>query len=268
MGIHPAVLDAVLHAAAWPSTPPDDVAVLLAWRVLPHAAGAARLRARFTALGADAPVMPTPRGCRCWTVRSLVTRRSPLTSCNGVDDGVRWPLIRAAGRGVVTNTNEPQNEIEPAGRAVGGRLEDYCAGGDGAGGVGTPVRRRVMRSAPYNDATKAALESVAAGWPTTPQKRWCPRVARWDWPLPMSPIWLPRRCGPGAVGAGRNPGQTVLIDADAAVDAAALAAVGEPQLLVRAPALRMRHDRPRPLPPLVLPAGESAWRLATGGGGR
>ena len=63
-----------------------------------------------------------------------------------------------------------------------------------------------------------------------------------------------------------HPGRIVLIDTDTAVDAAALAAAGEPQLLVRAGAVHAARLAPAP-PLLELPAGEPAWRLAIGGGG-
>ena len=63
-----------------------------------------------------------------------------------------------------------------------------------------------------------------------------------------------------------NPGRIVLIDTDTAVDAALLAAVGEPQLLVRAGGVHAARLAPAP-PLLALPAGEPAWQLAAGGGG-
>ena len=63
-----------------------------------------------------------------------------------------------------------------------------------------------------------------------------------------------------------NPDHIVLVDADAEVDAAVLAAVGEPQLLVRAGAVHAARLAPAPAL-LALPADEPAWRLSTGGGG-
>ena len=58
----------------------------------------------------------------------------------------------------------------------------------------------------------------------------------------------------------------MLIDTDTAVDAAALAAVGELQLLVRAGVVHAARLAPAP-PLLELPAGQPAWQLAAGGGG-
>lgn len=63
-----------------------------------------------------------------------------------------------------------------------------------------------------------------------------------------------------------NPGRIVLIDTDAAVDASVLAGVGEPQLLVRGGTVHAPRLSPAPAL-LALPAAESAWRLAAGGGG-
>ena len=63
-----------------------------------------------------------------------------------------------------------------------------------------------------------------------------------------------------------NPGRIVLIDTNKAVDAAVLAGVGEPQLVVRAGGVHAARLSPAP-PLLALPAGDAAWRLAAGGGG-
>ena len=58
----------------------------------------------------------------------------------------------------------------------------------------------------------------------------------------------------------------MLIDTDAAVDAAALAGAGELQLLVRAGVVHAARLAPAP-PLLELPAGRPAWQLAVAGGG-
>ena len=63
-----------------------------------------------------------------------------------------------------------------------------------------------------------------------------------------------------------NPGRIVLIDTDAAVDAAVLAGVGEPQLLVRGGAVHAARLSPAP-PLLALPAGSrrGGWRPVAAG---
>ena len=79
MGIHPALLDAVLHAFGLPPTPLKTM-LPFCWRgVSLHAGGAGRVRARFTALdeGAMSVEVADAAGLPVLTVRSLVTR--PMT---------------------------------------------------------------------------------------------------------------------------------------------------------------------------------------------
>ena len=76
MGIHPALLDAVLHAVGL-AVDTTETMLPFCWRgVSLHAGGAGRVRARFTALGADAMSMEVAdaAGLPVLTVRSLVTR--------------------------------------------------------------------------------------------------------------------------------------------------------------------------------------------------
>ncbi len=63
-----------------------------------------------------------------------------------------------------------------------------------------------------------------------------------------------------------HPGRIVLVDTDTAVDAAALASAGEPQLLVRGSDVHVARLAPAPRL-LTLPAEQPAWQLAAGGGG-
>ena len=75
MGIHPAVLDAVLHAAGLAVDTGDLAAVLLA-RGIAACRRTGRVRARITALGADAMSVEVAdaAGLPVLTVRSLATR--------------------------------------------------------------------------------------------------------------------------------------------------------------------------------------------------
>jgi len=271
MGIHPAVLDAVLHAAGVAVDTPQTM-LPFCWRgVSLHAAGAARLRARFTALGADAMSVDVAdaAGLPVLTVRSLVTR--PITA-----DQLHGALTTASGgpdQGPLDVVWSPipmnHNEIEPAGRPSVVDWEDYCAGGDGAGLVVWECRSAGADAVgSVYDATKAALKVLqrwladdAAGTLVVSTRGAVGLAAADVTDLAAAAVW-----GLVRSAQAENPGRIVLIDADAAVDAAALAAVGEPQLLVRAGAAHAARLAPAP-PPLVPPAGESAWRLATGGGG-
>ncbi len=74
-------------------------------------------------------------------------------------------------------------------------------------------------------------------------------------------------CGLVRAAQAENPGRIVLVDAetDADVDAAALAAAGETQLLVRAGTVYAARLAAAPAL-LAVPAKQQAWRLAAGGG--
>ncbi|HZE14927.1 MAG TPA: SDR family NAD(P)-dependent oxidoreductase, partial [Mycobacterium sp.] len=64
------------------------------------------------------------------------------------------------------------------------------------------------------------------------------------------------------------PGRIMLVDTDTPIDAATLAATGEPQLLIRSGTTYAARLTPATTQPVLrLPAGESAWRLSAGGGG-
>ena len=144
MGIHPAVLDAVLHAAGLAV---DSAQTMLpfCWRgVSLHAGGAGRVRARFTALGADAMSVEVAdaAGLPVLTVRSLVTRpmsaeqlqAAATAACGGPDDGpleVVWSPIPLS-----------HNTVDRPGQLRMLSWEDFCAadgGGLSAGAEGDGV---------------------------------------------------------------------------------------------------------------------------------
>jgi polyketide synthase 1/15 len=280
MGIHPAVLDAVLHAAGLAV---DNTQTMLpfCWRgVSLHAGGAGRVRARFTALGADAMSVEVAdaAGLPVLTVRSLVTRpmtgeqlHGAVTAADGGPDHgpleVAWPLIPL-----------DHSTIDRSGELPVLTWEDYCAAdgggltagadGDGAvvvwecGSASADVVSSVYR------ATHAALE-VLQCWLTGNRAGTLVLLTHGAVGLPGEDVGdLAAAAVWGLVRSAQaeHPGRIVLIDTDTAVDAAALAAAGEPQLLVRAGCVHAVRLTPAP-PLLALPAGETAWRLAAGGGG-
>ena len=279
MGIHPAVLDAVLHAAGLAV---DRAQTLLpfCWRgVSLHAGGAGRVRARFTALGADAMSVEVAdaAGLPVLTVRSLVTRpmsaeqlhAAATAACGGPDDGpleVVWSPIPLS-----------HNTVDRPGQLRMLSWEDFCAadgGGLSAGAEGDGV---VVWECECSDAdavgavysaTHAALQ-VLQCWLSADRAgrlvvltRGAVGLAGEDVSdLAAAAVW-----GLVRSAQGEHPGRIVLIDTDTAVDAAVLATAGETQLLVRGGAVHAARLAPAP-PLLALPAGGSAWRLAAGGGG-
>ena len=279
IGIHPAVLDAVLHAAGL-AVDTTQTMLPFCWRgVSLHAGGAGRVRARFTALGADAMSVEVAdaAGLPVLTVRSLVTR--PMTveqlhaavtvAAGGPDYGpleVVWSPIPLRHKVIDQSAQLPLLSWQDS-CADGGGLS-AGAEGDGAvvvwewGSAGEDVVRSVYR------ATHAALQ-VLQCWLAGDRAGTLVVLTHGALGLPgedVSDLAAAAVWGLVRSAQAEQPGRIVLIDTDTAVDVGALAAVGEPQLLVRAGCVHAARLAPAP-PLLALPAGESAWGLAAGGGG-
>ncbi|CAM5738389.1 type I polyketide synthase [Mycolicibacterium aubagnense] len=270
MGIHPAVLDAVLHAMGLAIDTTQTV-LPFCWRgVSLHAGGAGRVRARITACGHDQMSVEVvdSAGSPVLTVRSLVTRPMSAghlpTACGSPDHGpleVIWTPIsldyNAIDRALPHSTQSWADFRAGAG-ADHDRLvvvwECESARGDVVGAV--------------HDATRAALE-VLQDWSAEERDgtlvvstRGAVAVAGEDVSdLAAAAVW-----GLVRSAQAENPGRIMLLDSDGMVDAAALVAAGEPQLVVRSG--KVHAARLAPAPALLAPpAGESAWRLAVGGDG-
>ncbi|MDC9016417.1 type I polyketide synthase [Mycobacterium marinum] len=281
MGMHPVVLDAVLHAlglTAEQNPDSDETKLPFCWRgVSLHAGGAGRVRARLTMSGPDSisVEIADAAGLPVLTVGALVTRamsaaqlRAAVAAAGGgaPDQGpldVIWSPIPLSGGG--TNGSAQPAVVSWA---------DFCAGGDGgaAGNAGVvvwepnPAGEDVVGS--VYAATHAALE-VLQSW--FDGDRAGTLVVLTHGAVAMPGENVSDLAGAAVWGIVRsaqaeNPGRIVLIDADAAVAVAELVAVGEPQLVVRSGAVHAARLTPAP-PLLAVPADESAWRLAAGGGG-
>ena len=138
MGIHPALMDAVLHAVGLGADTADTV-LPFCWRgVSLHAGGASRVRARFSALDAGAMSIDVAdaAGLPVLTVRSLMTR--PMTG-----EQLRAAVSTAAAR----PDREPlevvwspiplkPNKIDGLGQLPVVSWEDFWAGAGGGSGAG------------------------------------------------------------------------------------------------------------------------------------
>lgn len=279
MGMHPAVLDAVLHAlglAVEKTQASTETRLPFCWRgVSLHAGGAGRVRARFASAGADAISVDVcdATGLPVLTVRSLVTRpitaeqlRAAVTAAGGASDQgpleVVWSPISVVSGGA--NGSAPPAPVSWA---------DFCAGSDGdasvvvwelesAGGQASSVVGSVYA------ATHTALE-VLQSWLGADRAATLVVLTHGGVGLAgedISDLAAAAVWGMARSAQAENPGRIVLIDTDAAVDASVLAGVGEPQLLVRGGTVHAPRLSPAPAL-LALPAAESAWRLAAGGGG-
>ena len=191
MGMHPAVLDSVLHAlglAFETNGETTETKLPFCWRgVSLHAGGAGRVRARFTSAGADAIAIEVAdaTGLPVLTVSALVTRamsaeqlRAAVAAAGGTPDlgplEVMWSPISLS-------NNDIGESDQPAAVTVSS-WADFCAGSDGDGVV-------VWECASAGKGGAAGKE-VKTQWarytrPPTPPLRCCSpgsagmRRARW-----------------------------------------------------------------------------------------
>jgi polyketide synthase 1/15 len=273
MGIHPALLDALLHALVFAGEI-TETRLPFCWRgVSLHAGGAGRVRARFTSVGADAfsVEVADASGLPVLTVGSLITRpitarqlRAALKAAGGQGDQgpleVVWSPIPLSHKDI----------SESNGHSAVLTWDEYCANNAAAGDSGVVVwecrsgREDVVGS--VYEATHTALE-VLQSWLGADPAGTLVVLTHGGAGLPGEDVGdLAATAVGGLVRSAQaeNLARIVWVDTDAAVDTAAMAEVGEPQLLVRAGTVHAARLAPAPAP-LALPEGE--WRLAAGSSG-
>ena len=267
MGIHPALLDSALHAAVLAAADTGDageVVLPFSWQTVAlHAAGATSARVRITATGADtvSVELADSLGAAVLSVGALLTR--PI-SATQLDAALR--AATAPGQGLLEVTwspiTSPDIDIDGAESAV--VVWDWqpvtTTGADMPGAVhdATHQALTVLQSWLQGERT-SRLVVLTHGAVALPGEDITDLAGAAIWGLVRS-------------AQSENPDQIVLIDTDAPVDAAALAAAGEPQLLIRADtvhAARLRPPQPRSPEPATAPTtlDPDAAVLITGGTG-
>ncbi|MFY9920653.1 MAG: type I polyketide synthase, partial [Mycobacterium sp.] len=256
MGVHPVLLDAALHAAMVAVDDDGDRGVLLpfSWQqVSLHAGGVSRARVRITPVGQDgvSVELADEFGQPVLSVGSLLTR--PVSSAQ-LDAALS--AATGVGRGLLELVWSPLTVFDDAGGSSADRQVLYWPigppGGAAAPDTGSLAEGDVVvwewRGAEIAGA--GALDAVRAG---THQvlavlQSWLAgdRAARLvvltHGAVGLAGADITDLAGAAIWGLVRsaqseNPGQIVLVDSDAPVDAARLAASGEPQLLVRGAAV-------------------------------
>ena len=270
MGMHPAVLDAVLHALGL-AIETTETRLPFCWRgVSLHAAGAGRVRARLTSAGSDEISIEVADGAGLpvLTVGSLVTRPMSAEQLGAAVAAVRGAPDQGPLELMWSPISLSHNDIDEKNLPTVVSWEDLSVAGDAGvvvwecGSAGADAVGSVYV------ATHAALE-VLQSWLGGDRAGRLVVLTHGGVGLPgedVSDLAAAAVWGMVRSAQAENPGRIVLIDTDTAVDAAVLAGVGEPQLLVRGSTVHAARLSPAP-PLLALPAGESAWRLAAGGGG-
>ncbi|MFK4067218.1 type I polyketide synthase [Streptomyces sp. NPDC029674] len=292
-GLHPALLDSVLHSLAFGVLEGSDQGWLpFSWSgVRLHASGAASLRLRMTPTGRDAVALTVadPTGAPVISARSLVLR--PVTAeriqesrAGAYEDMFRleWPVAAAAGdaSASVVGLGDDFADLAPVHAdlmALGAAID-----------AGAEVPGLVLTAVPGTDSgdtarvvhevTSQVLELVRA-WLADARFEGARLVLVTEGGVPVDPgddvpdpahaaVW-------GLVRSAQteNPDRFVLVDTDG--DAAsrealtAALATGEPQLALRAGQL---HVARLARVPASMPAGEAPWDpdgtvLITGGTG-
>jgi mycoketide-CoA synthase len=239
-GLHPALLDAALHAEGAREVVGTDVRLPFAWAgVSLHAAGAAALRVRLTAAGPDAVSVQVAdqTGRPVLDARSLTLR--PVTAA----------ALAAAGRDERLDSLFRIDWVPVDAGPATGPVPQVLRCPPGEGELPKAVRAatgHVLQVLQATEEDDLLVVVTTAGDLAHAAVRGLVRSAQTE-----------------------NPGRYVLLDAGAEVDdalVAAAVATGEPELAVRAGALLApRIVRADSGAGLVPPAG--AWRLDTAGGG-
>ncbi|MFE5858919.1 polyketide synthase dehydratase domain-containing protein, partial [Streptomyces sp. NPDC056500] len=292
-GIHPALLDAALHAGVL-GRGADEARLPFSWTgVTLHATGATSLRVKVTPLSHDAVSLTVtdPTGATVATVESLVSRPAPALSADAASGVLSDELYEIAwteiGRGQAAPVGRTvligddvfgvADDLRSAGTAVQEALDmDDAAGGPD--GVPDLVVVSCYAEVTIVDSTSAAeclRSATARGLEIVQQWLADDRFAASQLVLLtrgavavlpgedvvdalQSPLW-----GLVRSAQSEHPDRFVLVDVDRSPEcgtalAAALAA-GEPQIAVRKGATYVPRLA-RPVPGLVVP-GEGPWRL-------
>ncbi|WP_411550939.1 type I polyketide synthase [Mycobacterium shinjukuense] len=265
-GVHPVLLDAALHAvilsADGAEVPEGSVMVPFSWHgVSLHAAGASAVRARIAPVGAGPHPGGTPTAVSIELADALglpvlsvaAMRARPVT-----DRQLRAAVSRSAPDRLfeVVWSAQPLAPAEP-GPAPAMVFESVPVAGDVVTGVyaATTAVLQVLRSWLAGDEPGVLLVTTrgAVALPGEPGEDITDLAGAAVWGLVRS-------------AQTEHPGRIVLVDTDAALDDAAMAAVlaaGEPQVLWRGGQVYTARVRgSRAVGGLLVPPGDGPWRLA------
>ncbi|QUR67443.1 SDR family NAD(P)-dependent oxidoreductase [Mycobacterium spongiae] len=257
-GVHPAILDAALHAWAFAGGG-DELILPFSWQgVCLRASGASRVRVRLVPAGSGSisVELADSAGLPVLSVRELAVRpatREALAAAVAAAAGVQRPgllevmwspvsLEHGVGDGGDARSDVVVQQLSTDSR--GGVVESvYAATHELLGvlqswlaGNGTGVLVVVTHGA-VGLAGEAVTDIAGAA------------------------VW-----GLARSATAEHPGRVVLVDSDGSVDAAGLVACGEPQLVVRSGVVYGARLQRVPSG-LVLELPESNWRLGVGSGG-
>ncbi|WP_017627845.1 SDR family NAD(P)-dependent oxidoreductase, partial [Nocardiopsis chromatogenes] len=254
-GIHPALLDALLHATAAANAGPTGgtgdgdgsggISLPFSWNgVRLHASGATALRARVTRTGQSSLSLHAvdPSGRPVVSVAELATR--PVTAEDLKADRSAVPLLLPDWRPVALPSDAPEVPCEVLEVPRGGDVHEVTEG------VLTGLQGWLSRDAADGGAESVLVVHTIGAVDTS------------DPDLAAAAVW-------GLVKSAQteNPGRILLVDGD--LDTATVhgaVAAGEHQLAVRGGEVRAARLL-RPGPEALLPVPDGDWRLVSGGAG-
>ncbi|WP_070901099.1 type I polyketide synthase [Mycobacterium tuberculosis] len=254
-GVHPALLDAVLHAVVIAGDL-DELALPFAWQgVSLHATGASAVRARIAPAGPSAVSVELADGLGLpvLSVASMVARpvteRQLLAAVSGSGPDRLFEVIWSPASAATSPGPTPAYQI----------FESVAADQD-------PVAGSYVRS-------HQALAAVQS-WLTDHESGVLVVATRGAMALPREDV--ADLAGAAVWGLVRSaqtehPGRIVLVDSDAATDDAAIAmalATGEPQVVLRGGQVYTARVRgSRAADAILVPPGDGPWRLGLGSAG-
>ncbi|WP_333777439.1 type I polyketide synthase [Streptomyces sp. IBSBF 3136] len=265
--VHPALLDAALHARLLTGPPADQTRVPFAWRGMTlYASGATQLRARIRTTGPDTVrvELATSTGAPVAVVESLVTRPAPQTDVAPVRDlhRLRWThlpvpeqgahlsvvfpddldLAGALSHGDMVAEGEPDAVVASLSAATTGSADPAAAAQALASRALEVARTRLAGSARLVVVTRGAADEAPD--------------------LPAATVWGLLRAA-----QAEYPGRLTLVDVDGTPESLRLVpaavATGEPQLSIR----EGRFGVPRLTAVEPTPAGASTAAEASLGRG-
>ncbi|KCM96314.1 type I polyketide synthase [Mycobacterium tuberculosis] len=254
-GVHPALLDAVLHAVVIAGDP-DELALPFAWQgVSLHATGASAVRARIAPAGPSAVSVELADGLGLpvLSVASMVARpvteRQLLAAVSGSGPDRLFEVIWSPASAATSPGPTPAYQIFESGAAD----QDPVAG--------SYVRSHQALAAVQSwltDHESGVLVVATRGAMALPREDVADLAGAAVWGLVRS-------------AQTEHPGRIVLVDSDAATDDAAIAmalATGEPQVVLRGGQVYTARVRgSRAADAILVPPGDGPWRLGLGSAG-
>ncbi|MFF4352913.1 alpha/beta fold hydrolase [Streptomyces sp. NPDC001530] len=255
--LHPALLDAALHAGLLAEPPSGPPRMPFAWRGMTlYASGATALRVHIRTTGPDTVALDlaTPSGAPVARLESLTTRPVPETGAAPAGElyRLRWSGVPVAGEAPAMTVTDPDD----LGVAAVLRPTDTGAAAGASPSVGVPETAVASLSAPATedaDPATAAYELAVRALELLRTRLAGPgrlvvvtRGAASETPdLPAATVWGLLRAA-----QAEHPGRLTLVDVDDRPESLRLlpaaVATGEPQLSIRDGLLNVPRLAPAP----------------------